>query len=532
MGFWRLSGIKLIMDEKEETLKEKTALFLGISVDEILHFELLKKALDARRNRPPHYVCAVKIKVNDNVRLCNKSNEDIQIQEIADEQQTACPVLRTRPENPVLIAGSGPAGLFAALVLLQNHVPVLLLERGQPILQRARDVEKFWQEGLLNPASNVLFGEGGAGTFSDGKLTCRTKNPSALWVRKMLVEMGAPANIITDAKPHIGTDRLRGTIINFREKLCSMGGVIRFGAQITDFIIEKDAIAGIVINEKEEMKAKSLILAIGQNSDDTYEKLLSRGVKMEAKPFALGLRVEHPQELINSIQYGKWKEQAALPPAEYFLTASAPHLQRSIYTFCMCPGGSVIGCSVFPGHVLANGMSNSLRDGEFANSAVVVNIRIDDFFKGMNPLAGLDFRRLWEKKAFLAGGGDYFAPAQRLLDFLDNKPPVSVGKTSFRPGVRPALMQEILPGYVSEALRFGLREFDKKMKGFLTRDAHLIGVETRTSAPLRICRDREGQSETIRGIYPCGEGSGYAGGIVSSALDGIRAAENLLSSNS
>ncbi|HOW57310.1 MAG TPA: hypothetical protein PKZ12_04865 [Smithellaceae bacterium] len=532
MGLWRLSGIKLRIDEKEETLKEKAALFSGIAVDEILHYELLKKALDARRNRPPHYVCVVKIKVKDNVLLNNRSKENIQIQEIAEERQTAFPVLRAWTDNPVLVGGGGPAGLFAALVLLQNHIPVMLLERGRPILQRTRDVEKFWQEGLLNPVSNVLFGEGGAGTFSDGKLTCRTKNPSALWGRKMLVEMGAPANIITDAKPHIGTDRLRGTIINFREKLIAMGGSIRFGAQITDFIIEKNAIAGVVINGEEEIKTKYLILAIGQNSDDTYEKLHSRGVKMEAKPFALGLRVEHPQELINSIQYGRWKEQAALPPAEYFLTASAPHWHRSIYTFCMCPGGSVIGCSVFPGHVLVNGMSNSLRDGEFANSAVVVNIRTDDFVKGINPLAGLEFRRLWEKKAFLAGGGDYFAPAQRLPDFLDNKPPVSIGKTSFRPGVRPALMHDILPDYVSEALRFGLREFDKKMKGFLTRDAHLIGVETRTSAPLRICRGRDGQSETIRGIYPCGEGSGYAGGIVSSALDGIRAAENLLSSNS
>ena len=257
-------------------------------------------------------------------------------------------------------------------------------------------------------------------------------------------------------------------------------------------------------------------------------KLFERGVQMEAKPFAMGLRVEHPQELINSIQYGKWRNHPQLPPAEYFVTASIPDLNRSVYTFCMCPGGSVIGCGAFAGFVITNGMSNARRSGEFANSAIVVNVRVDDFASHGQPLGGLNFRKIWEKKAFLCGGSNYQAPAQKMIDFLQGKPAGIVGRTSFLPGVKPAALQEILPEFVTDSLRRGIREFNKKMPGFITEDAHLIGVETRTSSPLRICRRSDGQSESIGGIYPCGEGAGYAGGIISSALDGIKAAQNLI----
>ncbi|MEN6623232.1 MAG: FAD-dependent protein, partial [Smithella sp.] len=392
------------------------------------------------------------------------------------------------PELPVVVVGSGPAGLFAAYVLAARGILVVLLERGSAIESRTKDVKIFWEIGILNPESNVLFGEGGAGTFSDGKLNSRSKNPYSWWVKKTLVEMGAPSAILIDAKPHIGTDRLRKVIINLRNKLKEMGCSIRFGAKVNDFVVRKGGLEAIIVNEKEEIKTNQLVLAIGQSADDTYRKLEARGIVMEAKPFAMGLRVEHPQELINSIQYGKWSGHPNLPPAEYFITAATGDLNRSVYTFCMCPGGSVIGCSAFPGYVLTNGMSNSLRDGVFANSAIVVNVRTNDFLRGEDPLAGLKFRAKWEKKAFQTGGGNYYAPAQNLVDFLEKKITDHLRLTSFLPGVRPALLDEVLPAFVADALRSGIYEFNRKMPGFITGEAHLIGVETRTSSPVRISR--------------------------------------------
>ena len=523
-----INGIKLVLDENEEQLLEKIASILAVSQNDIINFEIIKKAIDARRNKPPHFVYAVKLSVPDDTKLPRNLAAGIQLQEQKEKLSAPHFSQISAPELPVVVAGSGPAGLFAAFVLAARGLPVLLLERGAPIEKRTKDVQAFWEKGILNSASNVLFGEGGAGTFSDGKLTSRSKNPYSFWVKKVLVDMGAPAAILTDAKPHIGTDRLREVVINLRNKLAAMGCTIRFTAQVTDFIVSQSRLSAIVVNEKEEIRTNQLVLAIGQSADDTYKKLLASGVRMEAKPFAMGLRVEHPQELINSLQYGKWSGHANLPPAEYFVTAAIPDQNRSVYTFCMCPGGAVIGCSAFPGYVLTNGMSNSLRSGEYANSAVVVNVRVDDFAMQGEPLAGLEFRGRWEKRAFEAGGSNYYAPAQRLTDFLEKKETDNAGTTSFLPGVRPAKLEDVLPAFVSNALRAGIYEFNRKMPGFITADAHLIGVETRTSSPVRICRKGDGQSETVCGLYPCGEGSGYAGGIISSALDGIKAAENLI----
>jgi hypothetical protein len=284
-----------------------------------------------------------------------------------------------------------------------------------------------------------------------------------------------------------------------------------------------------MVNGNEEIKTNHVILAIGQSADDTYGKLHERGVKMEAKPFAMGLRIEHPQELINSIQYGKWYRHPQLPPAEYFIKAPLPDLNRSVYTFCMCPGGQIIGCSASAGSLVTNGMSYYKRSGEFANSAIVVNVRIDDFASGNHPLDGLRYRQILESKAYIAGGSNYKAPAQKTTDFLKSKSGSVLGRTSFLPGVRSAALENILPDFVNNALRRGIMEFDKKMFGFITQESHLIGVETRTSSPVRICRGSDGQSSNIRGIYPCGEGAGYAGGIISSAIDGINAAQNLMS---
>ncbi|HLA26622.1 MAG TPA: hypothetical protein VJZ49_01875, partial [Syntrophales bacterium] len=410
-------------------------------------------------------------------------------------------------------------------------MPVLLLERGKEVSARRRDVEAFWKKGELNRESNVLFGEGGAGAFSDGKLTSRVKNPRIGQVKETLVELGAPPDILIDAKPHVGTDMLRKVVANFREKLLSYGCEIRFGARVSDFLISDGRVAGVVINEKEEIPADRLILAVGQNADDTYLKLCERGVSLAAKPFAMGLRVEHPQELINEIQYGKWWPHAALPPADYFLTARGAEADRSVHTFCMCPGGRIIGCSSETGVLITNGMSRSLREGDFANAAVVVNVRIEDFLgTPLEPLKGLEFRRKWETMAFSLGGGDYSAPAQRLPDFLQDRQSDKLPPTSFLPGVKAALLRETLPGFAAEAIKEGLRQFGRKMPGFITEEAMLIGVETRTSSPVRILRDARGESVNTAGLYPCGEGAGYAGGIISSALDGIRAAGNLIDS--
>jgi hypothetical protein len=528
MKVLRISGIKLSLDEDEEQLMEKITSALSISGNDVISLEVIKKAVDARCNKAPHFVYAVKLTVADELELPQQTEDGIQFRTWEDKPSMPCLTRISAPGLPVVVAGSGPAGLFAAYILVQRGLPVLMLERGAPVEKRMAYVQAFWEKGILNSSGNVLFGEGGAGTFSDGKLTSRSKNPYSTWVKRVFVEMGAPASIITDAKPHIGTNRLKKVVINLRNKLVSAGCIIRFEAQVTGLVIRRGRLAAIVVNENEEITADRLVLAVGQSADDTYRMLASNGIRMEAKPFAMGLRVEHPQELIDSIQYGKWCGHPHLPPAEYFVTAAIPHLNRSVYTFCMCPGGAVIGCSAFPGYVLTNGMSNYQRDGKFANSAVVVNVRVDDFSPRGEPLAGLEFRGKWEKKAFLAGGGNYCAPAQKLIDFLEKKTANSIGQTSFRPGVKASSLQGTIPDFVADALRSGIYGFNRKMPGFITEDAHLIGVETRTSSPVRICRKSDGQSETVAGIYPCGEGSGYAGGIISSALDGIKAAQHLI----
>lgn len=532
----RLNGLSLTLDETEECLSEKAASALGVSANDILSLEVIHKALDARRSRPPYFVYAVKICLADTAVLPETLSDGLRILPFLDEPDiepasaglSDVPRRSGREKLPVVVAGSGPAGLFAAYTLAARGIPVLLLERGRPIEKRVEDVKKFWEAGILQPQSNVLFGEGGAGTFSDGKLTSRTKNPNAYLVKKVLVEAGAPPAILTDAKAHIGTDKLRQVIVRMRKKLEAMGCVLQFESQVTDFVIRQDKMEALIVNGEREIKASHVILAIGQSADDTYEKLHERGVKMEPKPFAMGLRVEHPQALINKIQYGRWSGHPKLPPAEYFVTAAVKELNRSVYTFCMCPGGQVIGCSAFPGVVITNGMSKSRRNGEFANSAVVVNVRVEDFTGLGGPLNGLVFRNHWEREAFRTGGGNYSAPAQKMTDFLKNQTSGTLGRTSFLPGVRAAQLAEVLPAFVADALRKGIRQFDQKMPGFISEEAHLIGVETRTSSPLRICRGTDGQSESVRGLYPCGEGAGYAGGIVSSALDGMKAAQCLI----
>lgn len=550
----RLNGLTLALDEKEESLKEKAARALGASVSDVVSCRVVRKALDARRAKPPRFIYAVQLCLTKNVVLPDAFPGGLQLQKregepddfpvvcetkeatscVSGQMESASPLHDNGPfgkaakgkGKPVVVVGGGPAGLFAAYRLSIAAIPVILLERGRPVEQRVADVRLFWEKGIFHPESNVLFGEGGAGTFSDGKLTSRSKNPAAGWVKKVLVEMGAPEGILTDAKPHIGTDRLRLVILRLRQKLTELGCDIRFENRVTDIVIREGKIAAVAINNRQEIETDCVILAIGQSADDTYRLLRGRGVSMEPKPFAMGLRVEHPQDLINSIQYGRWAGHPQLPPAEYFVTAAVEEQNRSVYTFCMCPGGQVIGCSALPGRVITNGMSNAARSGAFANSAVVVNVRTDDFARSEDPLSGLAFRDDWERKAFEAGGGRYEAPAQKLVEFVEGKFSGSVGQTSFMPGAQAARLSGVLPDFAVNALREGLRRINKKMPGFISSAAHLIGVETRTSSPVRIRRGGDGQSENVRGLYPCGEGSGYAGGIISSALDGLKAAES------
>ena len=551
-----ITGIRLSLDDTEDALLTTVANLLAIPQNSVSSLKVLRRSVDARRNRPPFIVYAIEAVVPDDIDLAKAGDKatvsvvseskassfvdknpplplynKVGVGEFSDKQASVSPhspFSHMQKNRKVVVVGSGPAGIFAALTLAEKGIPVLLLERGKKVSERCLDVHDFWEAGKLDGESNVLFGEGGAGTFSDGKLTSRSKNLKVQFVKETLVELGAQSDILIDAKPHIGTDRLREVLVNFRKKLISLGCDIKFGARVDDFLIQSDRIAGLVVNGK-EMATECLILAIGQNADDTYTRLHERGIRLAPKPFAMGLRVEHPQELINEMQYGKWRQHPALPPADYFLTAKTAHPSRSVYTFCMCPGGRIIGCSSSPGTIITNGMSGSRRDGLHANSAVVVNVTIDDFSGTIEePLKGLEFRRHWEEKAFASGGHNYYAPAQRLLDFLqdrENGKPIS---TSFLPGVKAASLRETLPPFVTEALKYGLRQFGTKMPGFASEDAVLVGVETRTSSPVRILRDTSGQSVNTAGLYPCGEGAGYAGGIISSALDGIRAAENII----
>ncbi|MCX7981958.1 MAG: NAD(P)/FAD-dependent oxidoreductase [Syntrophales bacterium] len=521
MRWIRIEGLRLHSRDEEGRLRSQIVDLLGLRESEVGLVNIIRRSLDARHRRKPVFVYTVDVQVEKNVSPAIKFKKGINVHERPDEP-VAPTIIPLRKKIKPIVVGSGPAGLFAALTLVRNNVPVVLLERGRKIPERVQDVEAFWRKGELNLESNVQFGEGGAGTFSDGKLISRTKDPLARWVKQVLVDMGAPEKILVEAKPHIGTDRLREVMINYRMYLEKKGCEFKFEARVTDLICHKGQLRGCVVNDREEIVGDFLILAIGQSAEDTYVLLSRKGVTLAPKPFAMGLRIEHPQAQINAMQYGRWKDEAGLPPAEYFLSARLKD-GRSIYTFCMCPGGSVINASNHLGRVVTNGMSLSDRNGFYANSALVIPVKTSDFYR-KSPLDGLNFRRIWEEKAFLLAGGNYFAPAEGLNSFLRNKTSPEVGFTTFLPGARAVSLDQVLPSFVVAALKEGLLLLGKKVPPFLSREANLIAVETRTSAPIRILRGEDGVSVSLEGLYPCGEGAGYAGGIISSALDGIKAA--------
>ena len=518
-------NIKTPLGSGEEAAVHQALGLLRLPKEDILESYVSKSSLDARRRAAIHLVSTVAVRLNvDEEKIAGKlSSRGIQVTYKPDE--VFAPKKGTKHlSTPIVIAGFGPAGIFAASLLAEEGYRVCVLERGGDMDERVGKVNAFWQTGVLDTCCNVQFGEGGAGTFSDGKLTTRINDPLCGYVLERFGAHGAPKETLRRAKPHIGTDKLRGVVRSMREEIIRNGGEVRFHAALTGLRIENGALKAVEVNG-EEMACERLILAIGHSARDTFEMLKKAGVPMEPKPFSVGVRIEHRQELIDRGLYGELSGRDDLPPGEYQL--SHRENGRAVYTFCMCPGGLVVPAASEEGEVVTNGMSEYKRDRENANAAVAVSVSSSDF--GSDPLDGIRFQRELEARAFLAGGKSYRAPAADVGHFLDGKKGLSIGRVtpSYALGVEPVDFDQILPPFVTGMLRTGLRVFDRKLHGFGSADAILTGVETRTSSPVRIPRGEDYQS-SVRGLYPCGEGAGYAGGIMSAAVDGLKVAAAII----
>ncbi|MBB6216920.1 hypothetical protein HNQ80_003025 [Anaerosolibacter carboniphilus] len=522
----RINEIKLSLDENIDKIPEKIRKKLRLKPEEILKYQIFRESIDARKRDQINLVYTVDVEVKNEGKILEKDRDVSKSPDFRYKDVTHG--VKALGHRPVVI-GTGPAGLFAGVLLAQRGYKPILLERGQDVDTRTEDVKTFWQGKELNPESNVQFGEGGAGTFSDGKLTTRIKDIRVRKVLDELVDAGAPEEILYSYKPHIGTDILKTVVRNLRNTIIGLGGEVRFGSKVTGLYIEKDGIVGVQVNGLERIETNEVILAIGHSARDTYEMLYTSGVKIRQKPFSIGVRIEHPQKIIDQSQYKAFAEHPRLGAADYRLTYQTKN-GRAVYTFCMCPGGMVVAAASEKNMVVTNGMSEYARDQENANSALLVQVNTEDF-GGDHPLAGVNFQRKWEEAAFALGGKDYHAPCQLMGDFLNDKPSTKIGnvKPSYLPGVVPTDLRKCLPDFVIEAMQEALPALDKKLKGFAMADALMTGVETRSSAPIRIERDEETlESLTVKGLYPVGEGGGYAGGIVSAAVDGIKAAEKII----
>ncbi len=519
----RIQNIPLPIDGGLGQLKKKAARILGVRPDAIAGLSLARQSIDARKKSDVHYVCTVDVSVADEGRIMSRCRDkNVSLHQSAPY---VFPTVRRTSSLPPVVVGMGPAGLFAALFLARNGLAPIVLERGRPVEERTADVERFWSTGVLDPASNVQFGEGGAGTFSDGKLTTGTHDPRISTVFRTLVEAGAPADILYQHKPHIGTDVLRNVVKTIRQELIRLGCDVRFGHQLTGLTLRDGAVAGLTVTGPQgpyDLPCDALILSPGHSARDTFQMLHEAGVPMEQKAFAIGVRIEHPQSAISQAQFGPAWEK--LPAADYKLACHLPN-GRSAFTFCVCPGGQVVAAASEEGRLVTNGMSHRARDGKNINGGFLVGVSPADF-GSEHPLAGVAFQRHWEEIAFRLGGGNYHAPAQTVKDFLARQASKALGavEPTYRPGVTPTDLDRCLPGYVTDTLRGALPVFDRKLHGFAAPDSLLTGVETRSSSPVRILRGENYQS-VITGLYPCGEGAGYAGGITSAAVDGIRVAE-------
>ena len=524
----RLTQLKLPVDHGAAQLEQAILARLGIARADLLSFSVVRRGVDARRRQAISFVYSIDVALGDEASVLQRCAADRDVAVAPDCRYHFAAHATQPPRQRPVVIGCGPCGLFAALLLAQMGFRPLLLERGKSVRERSKDTFAFWRQGRLTPESNVQFGEGGAGTFSDGKLHTQIRDPQqrGLKVLDELVKAGAPEEIRYVAKPHIGTFRLVTVVENLRAAILSLGGEIRFQARVEDFDIAAGRLRGLVLQDGEHIAADHVVLAIGHSARDTFEVLHARGVVMEAKAFSIGVRIEHPQSLIDRARYGQRAGDPLLGAADYKLVHHCRN-GRAVYSFCMCPGGTVVAAASEPGGVVTNGMSQYSRAERNANSGLVVGVTPADY--PGDALAGVAFQRHWEALAFRAGGGTYAAPAQRVGDFLAGRASQVLGSVlpSYAPGVHLADLADCLPAYVVEALREALPAFAKTLPGFALPDAMLTGVETRTSSPLRIGRGSDMQSLNVRGLYPAGEGAGYAGGIMSAAVDGIEVAEAL-----
>ncbi len=524
----RITELKLPLDHPDEALREAIVQRLGIRDEQLLSFNLFKRSYDARKkNSELLFIYTIDLEASNEAELLSKFADDRNIGPAPDVTYKFVGQAPADLQERPIVVGFGPCGIFAGLLLAQMGFKPIILERGKEVRQRTKDTWGLWRKSVLNPESNVQFGEGGAGTFSDGKLYSQIKDPQhhGRKVLEEFVKAGAPDEILYINKPHIGTFRLTGMVEQMRQDMIALGAEVRFQQKVTDLLIEDGQLTGVVLESGEQLHSRHVVLALGHSARDTFRMLHAKGVYMEAKPFSVGFRIEHPQTLIDKARLGKYAGHPKLGAADYKLVYHAKN-GRSVYSFCMCPGGTVVAATSEPGRVVTNGMSQYSRNERNANSGIVVGIDPERDYPG-GPLAGIELQERLEAHAYVMGGSNYQAPAQLVGDFVAGRPSTALGSVepSYKPGVTLGDLAPSLPDFAIEAIREALPAFDRQIKGYNLHDAVLTGIETRTSSPLRITRGEDFQSLNLKGLFPAGEGAGYAGGILSAGVDGIRIAE-------